>query len=81
MRVKTHWRWSTFHLKKWCITIIAVHNKLKSWWFILAIINIKKKPLESTWQQFGTQSSLWIKINLDPMVRWRWLDKINVYKI
>jgi len=41
----------------------------------------KKKTLESTWQHFGTQSSLWIKINLDPMVRWRGLDKINVYKI
>ncbi len=61
-----------------------VHNKLKSWWHLLAILNTqkkKKKTLKFTWQHFGTQSSLWVKINLDPMVKWRGLDKINVYKI
>jgi hypothetical protein len=29
---------------------------------------------------FGIQSSHWVKINLDPMVRWRELDKIHVHK-
>jgi hypothetical protein len=41
----------------------------------------KKKTLESTWRHFGTQNELRVKINLDPMVRWRGLDKINVHKI
>jgi hypothetical protein len=40
----------------------------------------KQKPLEFTQQHFGIQSSLWIKINFDPMVRWRGLDKINVHR-
>jgi hypothetical protein len=38
----------------------------------------KQKTLEFAWQCFGTQFSLWVKINCDPMVRWRGLDKINV---
>jgi len=25
-------------------------------------------------QHFGTQSKIWVKMNLDPMVRWRGLD-------
>jgi hypothetical protein len=32
--------------------------------------------LKIAWQHFGTQSSLWIKINFDPMVRWRGFDKL-----
>jgi len=31
-------------------------------------------------KHFWTQSSFWIKINFDPMVRWRGLDKINVHR-
>jgi hypothetical protein len=30
-------------------------------------------------QHFLTQSSIWIKIHFDPMVRWGGLDKINVH--
>jgi hypothetical protein len=30
-------------------------------------------------QHFGFWSSLWVKINLDPIVRWKGLDKINVH--
>jgi len=30
---------------------------------------------------FGTQNSFWIKVKLDPMVKWKGLDKINVRKI
>jgi hypothetical protein len=41
----------------------------------------KKIALECAWQDFGTQSSFWIKVKLDPMVRWRDLDKINVHKV
>jgi len=41
----------------------------------------KQKNLKFAWQHFGTQSSLWSKINLDPIVRWRGLDKINVHTI
>jgi hypothetical protein len=41
----------------------------------------KQKTLEFAWQHFGIQSSLWIKINLDPMARWKGLDKINVHKV
>jgi hypothetical protein len=37
--------------------------------------------LEFTQHHFGTQSSLSIKINLDPMVRWRGLNKINVHTV
>jgi hypothetical protein len=40
----------------------------------------KQKTLEFAQQNFGTQSSLWVKINLDPMVIWRRLDKTNVHK-
>jgi hypothetical protein len=32
-------------------------------------------------QHFGIQNYLWIKINLDPTVRWRRLDKINVHGV
>jgi hypothetical protein len=39
----------------------------------------KQKALKFAWQHFGTQSSPWVKINLDPMVKWRGLDKINVH--
>jgi len=31
-------------------------------------------------KHFWTQSSFWIKINFDPMVRWGGLDKINVHR-
>jgi hypothetical protein len=41
----------------------------------------KQKTLEFARQNFGVQSSLWVKINLGPMVRWRGLDKINVHKV
>jgi hypothetical protein len=41
----------------------------------------KQKTLEFAWQHFGIQSSFWIKINFDSMVRWKGLDKINVHKI
>jgi hypothetical protein len=41
----------------------------------------KQKTLKFAWQHFGTQSSLWIKINLDPTIKWRWLDKINVHTL
>jgi hypothetical protein len=30
---------------------------------------------------FGSQNELWIKVNLDPMVRLKGLNKINVHKI
>jgi hypothetical protein len=40
----------------------------------------KQKTLEFA-QDFGTQSSFWFKINLDPTIRWRRLDKINVHRI
>jgi hypothetical protein len=33
------------------------------------------------WQHYGTQSSLWIQFNLDPMVGWLGLNKINVHTI
>jgi hypothetical protein len=37
----------------------------------------KQKKLEFAWQHFETQNSFWFKFNLDPMIRWRGLDKIN----
>jgi hypothetical protein len=39
----------------------------------------KLKTLKFAWQPFGTQSLLWVKINFDPMVKWKGLDKINVH--
>jgi hypothetical protein len=44
-------------------------------------IKIKIKNLEFIWQYFGNQSSFWVKVNFDPITRWRGLDKINVHKI
>jgi len=38
----------------------------------------KQKTFKFAWQCFGTQISLWMKINCDPMVRWKGLDKMNV---
>jgi len=43
--------------------------------------NRKQKTLKFAWQHFGTQSSLWVKINFDPTIRWKGLDKINVHKV
>jgi hypothetical protein len=36
----------------------------------------KKKKFEFAWTPFGIQSLLWVKINFDPTVRWRGLDKL-----
>jgi hypothetical protein len=44
-------------------------------------IKHKQKNLKFAWQPFGTQSLFWVKINLDWMVKWRGLDKINVHTI
>jgi len=41
----------------------------------------KQKNLKSAWQPFGIQSLFWVKINLDPTIRWRGLDKINVHMV
>jgi hypothetical protein len=41
----------------------------------------KQKTLKFAWQHFGIQNLLWVKINLDPMIRWRGLDKTNVYTV
>ncbi len=32
-----------FTKKRWCITSIILHNKLKSWWYPLIILNTSKK--------------------------------------
>jgi len=34
----------------------------------------KKKINKCAWQHFETQSSFWIKIKLDPMVKWKKLE-------
>ncbi len=60
---------------------IIVCNKLKSWWYSFAILNINKKNSKFAWQYFGTQHLLWVKISFDPTFRWRGLDKINVHTI
>jgi len=39
----------------------------------------KEKTLKFAWQNFEAQSSLGVKINFDPMVKWRGLDKTNVH--
>jgi len=41
----------------------------------------KGKTLKFAWQHFEAQSSFWVKINFDPMVKWRGLDKTNVHTI
>jgi hypothetical protein len=41
----------------------------------------KFKTLEFAQQHFWIQSSFWVKINFDPMVRWGGLHKINVHKV
>ncbi len=70
-----------FSPKKWCIMNIIVYSKLIFWWYSLAILNTRKN-LKNSWQPFGIQSLLWVKIiNFDPMVRWRGLDQINVHII
>jgi len=34
-------------------------------------IKYKEKTWEFAWQYFETQSSLWIKIILNPMIKWK----------
>jgi hypothetical protein len=71
-----------FTNKKWCITSIIVCSKLKSWRYSLAIINTRKKPLKLAWQHFWNSSSFWVKINLDPMIRWsEWIKLIYIQYI
>jgi hypothetical protein len=41
----------------------------------------KQKTLKFAWQQFGTQSSLCVKINFNLVIRWSELDKINLHII
>jgi len=40
----------------------------------------KQKSLKFA-EHFGIQSSLWLKINLNPTIRWGGLNKINVHII
>jgi len=40
-----------------------------------------QRKLKFAWQRIGTQSSFWIKNDIDPIVRWRGLDKINVHTL
>jgi len=76
-RVKTHYKWTTFVPKKWCIP-----SKLKSWFHPLANLNTSKRNLKiCTTTKFGIQSSLWVKINLDPTIKWGGLNKINVHRV
>jgi hypothetical protein len=39
----------------------------------------KQEISKFAWQHFGIQSLFWVKINFDPTIRWRGLDKINVH--
>jgi hypothetical protein len=41
----------------------------------------KQKALEFAWQHFGTQNSFWIKVTIDPIIKWKGLDKINVHRL
>jgi SOS-response transcriptional repressor LexA len=41
----------------------------------------KLKTLKFAQQHLKTQSSFWVKIHFDPMIRWGGLDKINVHKV
>jgi len=41
--LQAHYGWAIFHQKRWCITNIIIHNKLKVWWYPLAILNTSKK--------------------------------------
>jgi len=41
----------------------------------------KQNNLKFTWQHIGVQISLGIKINLDPIVRWRRMVKNNVHRV
>jgi hypothetical protein len=72
---------TSFHPKKWCRTNIIDVQWTRILMTFFGNLNIRKIILECTWQHFGTQSSFWIKVKLDPMVRWRELDKINVHKV
>jgi hypothetical protein len=64
-----------------CITNILVHSKLKFWWHPFDYPKHKQKKFKFTRHHFGTQNSFWVKINLDPMVKRRRLNKINVCRI
>ncbi len=46
-------------------------------------LNINKKIKNKKWRDkiLKLKGSFWVKINLDPMVRWRGLDKINVHRV
>jgi len=35
-----------------------------------------QRKLKFAWQRIGIQSSFWIKNDIDPIVRWRGLDKL-----
>jgi hypothetical protein len=41
----------------------------------------KQKALKFTWQHFEIKISFLIKVNLDPIGRWKGLDKINVQRV
>jgi hypothetical protein len=44
-------------------------------------LKLKQKNLEFSWQHFRIQSSLWVKINLDRIVRWKGLEKIDAHTV
>jgi hypothetical protein len=41
----------------------------------------EQKTLKFAWQPFGTQSLFCVKINFNPTIRWRGVNKINVHII
>jgi hypothetical protein len=47
----------------------------------MASCDYSKHKKKFAWQHFGIQSSFWIKINLDPKIKWKGLDKINVHRV
>jgi len=54
---------------------------VKSWWHPLAIINTSKKLKNLHDNILKLKIHFESKFSLDPMVKWKGLNKINVHKI
>ncbi len=72
-------KWTIFCPKRWCITNIITCSNLDI--IVWQFPKHKQNIFECAWKHFGTQNELWIKVNLDPMVKLKGLNKVNVHKV
>jgi hypothetical protein len=72
---------NTFHPTKWYISSMIGKQEAEILIAFFGNPKHKEKNWGCAWQDFGIQNSFWIKVKLDPMIRWKRLDQINMHNV